>query len=126
MTIVTLTPHLMKSLSLFSCFFFCHLLSQSLFLFSTKSFGLKSLLALYSHHLHSSLGDDLPEVALQFDDAIETTSETLTSDVATAMSLKSSHTCSHQSEIPSQLSGSPCSLKSVETFPHLQIAVDDC
>ena len=80
-------PHLMKSFSLLSSFFLGHLFSQSLFFFSAESLGLQPLLAFYSHHLHPSLSNYLPEVALQFDDAVETTSESLTGDVATAVSL---------------------------------------
>ena len=113
--------HLVKSLCLPSCFFFSHLLSQSLFLFSAESLGLQSLLTLYPHHLHSPLGDDLPEVALQFDDTVETAPEPLTGDVATAVSLETHHASSHETEIPSKLTSSPSGLKPVETSSHLQI-----
>ena len=111
--------YLVESLSLSPCFLFCHLLPQSFFFLSAESFGFESLLMFYSHHLHPPDGNDLSEVALQLDNAVETTSEPLTSYVSTAMSLESHHTSSHHSVVSCELSGPPGGFKPVETFPHL-------
>ena len=60
-------------------------------------------------------------MALQFDDAVETAMEPLTSDEATAASLESHHACPHQTVVTSELPGSPRGLKPVETSSHLQV-----
>lgn len=109
----------MQPFCFFLCFLLCHLLPQPLFLFSAKSLSLQPLPTLYFHHIHPSLGNDLSEVALQFDDTVEASSEPLTCNEPTAVSLEPLHTGSHDSEVSCELASSPGGLKSVETPPHL-------
>ncbi len=69
--------------------------------------------------MHSPLGNNPPEVTLQFDDAVQPSTKSSTGDEPTAEPLEAKDRATELFEVLGKLASPPGCLETVEATPHL-------